>query len=221
MTWTIPNILTVIRLLAAPGVILAALFLSRPTADWVVLGLFIGASVTDWVDGYLARAWNQTSRFGAMLDPIADKAMVMIALLIVVATSGVSALVLIPTGIIVFREVFVSGLREFIGHAAGTLKVTPLAKWKTAVQMVAIAVLLTTGLFEHYFGMQSFGMNSEIVYGILAGDIPDELGLVWKHKGMIWSWNIGVALLWLAALITFVTGLDYFRKSLSLLTDPS
>ena len=76
MSWSLPNVLTVLRLLAAPAVPLAFLLLPRPLADWAALLLFVGAALTDWVDGYLARAWRQESRFGAMLDPIADKAMV-------------------------------------------------------------------------------------------------------------------------------------------------
>ncbi|WP_373050786.1 CDP-alcohol phosphatidyltransferase family protein, partial [Thalassovita aquimarina] len=82
MNWTIPNILTVIRLAAAPGVAVMFLYFARPYADWFALLLFIGAAVTDWFDGYLARLWGQESKIGAMLDPIADKAMVVIALMV-------------------------------------------------------------------------------------------------------------------------------------------
>ncbi len=74
MRWTVPNILTILRLLAAPGMLLVFLVLPRPEADWVAVVLFLGASVTDWFDGYLARSWQQQTRLGAMLDPIADKA---------------------------------------------------------------------------------------------------------------------------------------------------
>ncbi|MBN2905356.1 MAG: CDP-diacylglycerol--glycerol-3-phosphate 3-phosphatidyltransferase [Rhodobacteraceae bacterium] len=146
MTWTIPNILTVLRLLAAPLLPLAYYLLPHPAADWAAVLLFVGASATDWVDGYLARKWNQTSRFGAMLDPIADKAMVLIALLLVVALFDMPALLTLAATLIVFREVFVSGLREFLGARAGQLKVTKLAKWKTTVQMVALTVLLAHGI---------------------------------------------------------------------------
>ncbi len=75
MRWTVPNILTVMRLAAAPGVALAFVLFDRPTADWVAFTLFILAALTDYVDGYLARVWKQESKFGAMLDPIADKAL--------------------------------------------------------------------------------------------------------------------------------------------------
>ena len=145
MTWTLPNILTVLRLVAAPGVALAFALLPRPAADWVALTLFVGASVTDWLDGKLARAWNQTSRFGTMLDPIADKAMVLTALAVVMGLSAMAPAVLIPSAAIFLRETFVSGLREFLGKDAGRLAVTKLAKWKTTAQMVALAVLLLAG----------------------------------------------------------------------------
>ena len=82
MTWNIPNILTTLRLLAAPGVVLMFLYFNRPLADWFALILFVGAAITDWFDGYLARLWKQESKLGAMLDPIADKAMLVIALLL-------------------------------------------------------------------------------------------------------------------------------------------
>ena len=151
MSWTVPNILTVLRLLAAPCVALAFVVFDRPAADWVAAVLFVAASATDWVDGYLARAWNQQSRFGTMLDPIADKAMVIIALALVLGLSDLSPWVLIPGTLILFREVFVSGLREFLGAQAGQLKVTRLAKWKTTVQMVAITLLL--------LGLQAAGIG--------------------------------------------------------------
>jgi len=213
MNWNVPNILTVGRLLAAPGVAIMFLYFTRPYADWFALVLFVVAALTDFVDGYLARAWKQESKIGAMLDPIADKAMVIIALLVITGFSGMNPWILLPATLILFREVFVSGLREFLGDTAGTLKVTNLAKWKTTLQMVAIAVLFSTGAFEHYYFMQSYGMSDEIVVGILAGEIADELGLIWKYYGMVWSWYVGIVLLWAAMLLTLVTGWDYFRKA--------
>lgn len=220
MIWTLPNVLTILRLIAAPAIAMMYLFLARPYADWAVLALFVGASLTDWVDGYIARAWNQQSRFGAMLDPIADKAMVVIALMTLVALWGMSALIVVPTALILFREVFVSGLREYLGDRAGTLKVTRLAKWKTTAQMLSIAVLFASGLFEHYLGMLSYGMDAEIVTGILDGTLEDVNGLRWKHAGWVWTTNGGIALLWVAAVLTLVTGWDYFRKSLPYLKEP-
>ncbi|KAJ54059.1 CDP-diacylglycerol--glycerol-3-phosphate 3-phosphatidyltransferase [Actibacterium mucosum KCTC 23349] len=219
MIWTIPNILTVLRLLAAPFLALTFVLLPPPYADVVGLGLFVGASLTDYVDGYLARKMNQQSKFGTMLDPIADKAMVVIALMVIGALYGLNLWVLVPGAIILLREVFVSGLREFLGADAGKLAVTKLAKWKTTVQMVAIAVLLARGLFEHYFGMNSFGMDATMVAEILKGNLADEAGLVWNYRAMIASFYGGIALLWLAAILTFVTGWDYFAKSLPYLRE--
>ena len=130
MRWNVPNILTLLRLLAAPGLAVMFLYFSRPYADWYALLLFVGAAVTDWFDGYLARAWKQETKMGAMLDPIADKAMVVIALMILVgyATKHWTPWLVLPATVILFREVFVSGLREYLGDTAGTLKVTKLAK---------------------------------------------------------------------------------------------
>ena len=129
------------------------LYFTRPYADWFALILFLSAAITDWFDGYLARAWKQETKIGAMLDPIADKAMVVIALMILVGYSAEhwTPWLVLPATVILFREVFVSGLREYLGDVAGTLKVTKLAKWKTTAQMVAIAVLFSQGIFEHYF----------------------------------------------------------------------
>lgn len=219
MSWTLPNLLTVLRLLAAPMVALVFFVLPRPWADAAAMLLFISASVTDWFDGYLARKWNQISRFGTMLDPIADKTMVVIALMAVVGVTGMPFLVAVPATLILFREVFVSGLREFLGTTAGLLKVTRLAKWKTTVQMVAISVLFSIGIFEHQFGMRSFGMDAVTVGAILTGAEADEVGLRFYWNLTRAAWWVGVMLLWSAAALTFVTGLDYFRKALPYLSD--
>jgi CDP-diacylglycerol--glycerol-3-phosphate 3-phosphatidyltransferase len=219
MRWTIPNILTVLRLLAAPGVAVMFLYFTRPWADWFALVLFVTAAVTDWIDGYLARAWKQESKFGAMLDPIADKAMVVIALLVITGFSGMNPWILLPATVILFREVFVSGLREFLGSTAGLLKVTKLAKWKTTAQMVALSILFAQGIFEHFFVMQSIGMAPGIVSSIIAGEQEDVLGLVWKYHGMVGTWWGGVVFLWLAAALTLMSGFDYFLKALPFLRD--
>lgn len=219
MRWNIPNILTVLRLLAAPGVAIMFLYFSRPWADWFAMTLFILAAITDYIDGYLARAWKQETAFGAMMDPIADKAMVVIALLVITGFSGMNPWILLPAVVILFREIFVSGLREFLGERAAGLRVTKLAKYKTFAQMIALTVLFARGLFEHYFGMHTYGMDIDIVNEIFAGTEEDHLGIVWKYYGAVWSWYGGVALLWLAAALTFVTGADYFLKSLPLLRE--
>ncbi|MBV7407607.1 CDP-diacylglycerol--glycerol-3-phosphate 3-phosphatidyltransferase [Maritimibacter sp. DP1N21-5] len=213
MTWTIPNILTVGRLIAVPLLPVMFLFFYRPYADWFALVVFIVASVTDYVDGYLARAWSQESRFGAAMDPIADKALVLTALLVIAAYSGLAVWIILPSAIIIFREVFVSGLREFLGDQARALKVTKIGKWKTTVQMVALTFLFAKGVFEHYVGMQATGMAPEVFDSVIAGERTDHLGLGWKMQVMVWSGNIGVVLLWVAALLTAVSGYDYFRKA--------
>lgn len=214
MKLTLPNILTILRLLAAPGVAIMFLYFSRPLADWCALILFLGAAITDWFDGHLARSWQQITKLGTMLDPIADKAMVLIALMVIIGFSSWSPWLVLPATMIVFREVFVSGLREFLGDTAGTLKVTKLAKWKTTLQMIAIAVLFAQGIFEHYLVMSSMGMDNEIIGQIMRGEIEDLMGLRWKYQGMVWSGQGGLALLWIAAALTLVTGWDYFRKAI-------
>lgn len=219
MTLNLPNILTILRLAAAPGVAVMFLYFARPYADWFALVLFVLAAFTDFLDGYLARAWKQESKLGAMLDPIADKAMVIIALVVITGFSGMNPWILLPATVIIFREVFVSGLREFLGDTAGTLKVTNLAKWKTTVQMVAIAMLFATGAFEHYFGMQSLAMTQDMVTEAISGAGPDYMGLRWKYHGMMISWWGGITTLWIAAALTLITGWDYFRKSLPYLRE--
>lgn len=214
MRWTVPNILTVLRLFAAPMVALIFVAMPRGPADWIAFALFVGAAITDWFDGYLARKWNQQSLFGAMLDPIADKAMVVIALSIVVILAGLTPLVVIPVVVILFREVFVSGLREFLGDTAGTLKVTRLAKWKTTAQMIAIAVLLARGGFENMLFQRGAGMDAQIAEQILAGELPDEVNLRFADMAWTLTGQVGIVMLWVAAALTFITGVDYFRKSL-------
>ena len=223
MTWTIPNMLTLLRLLAAPGVVLMFLYFTRPWADWFALILFISAAITDFFDGYLARLWKQETKLGAMLDPIADKAMVVIAFLVIVALNsdrryGMDPWILLPATLIVFREVFVSGLREFLGDTAGTLKVTKLAKWKTTVQMVAIGVLFATGIFEHLYIERTVGMDRGIIADILGGG-EDPLNIRLIRDAYWYTWWAGVGLLWLAAALTVITGWDYLRKSMPFLKD--
>ncbi len=206
MRWTLPNILTLLRLIAAPAVPLMFLYFHRPWADWAALTLFLLAAVTDWFDGYLARAWKQESRFGAAMDPIADKAMVVIAIVVITGYSGMNPWLILPAAVILFREVFVSGLREFLGAEARLLKVTKLAKWKTTCQMVAISVLfLGTGLtyVEH-------GRPPRV----------GEVHLLWFSD----SWadlatQCGLLLIWIAAALTAWTGWDYFVKALPYLRE--
>ncbi|MCX7300830.1 MAG: CDP-diacylglycerol--glycerol-3-phosphate 3-phosphatidyltransferase [Rhodobacterales bacterium] len=205
MTWTLPNTLTVLRLLAAPGVAVMFLYFNRPWADWLALTLFVGAAITDWFDGYLARLWKQESRFGAMLDPIADKAMVVIAIMVITGYSGMNPWLILPATFILFREVFVSGLREFLGAKAGLLQVTKLAKWKTTAQMVAIAILfLGTGLTY-----LEAGKPPRVGEGMLPA------GYTWAAMATM----IGLVMIWIAAALTAITGFEYFTKALPYLKD--
>ena len=219
MRLNLPNTLTIVRLLAAPAVLIVFLILPRPAADWIALVLFVGASATDWFDGHLARSWEQQTKLGTMLDPIADKAMVVIALAALVGLMGLTGWVILPATIILFREVFVSGLREFLGDTAGTLKVTKLAKWKTTVQMVAIAVLLAHGIFEQGLIGLAAGLDEAALLEVLEGRAEGIGGLGWRYNGLLASWYAGIALLWAAAVLTFLTGWDYFNKARPYLKD--
>lgn len=219
MRWTLPNILTIARLVAAPLVPIMFLYFARPLADWYAMTLFIVASITDYLDGYLARAWKLESLFGAAMDPIADKAMVLIALLVINGYAGVTPWILLPSALIIYREVFVSGLRETLGDKARALKVTNLAKWKTTVQMVAIAILFSTGIFEHSFYNRSQGMDEAMILDVLEGRVADEIGLIYFQTAWAWSTWIGVALLWIAGVLTVITGWDYFRKAMPFLNE--
>jgi CDP-diacylglycerol--glycerol-3-phosphate 3-phosphatidyltransferase len=219
MTWNVPNILTVLRLLAAPGVAVMFLYFHRPWADWFALTLFILAAVTDWFDGYLARLWKQESKFGAMMDPIADKAMVVIAIMVITGYNGMNPWLILPATVIMFREVFVSGLREFLGAAAGTLKVTKLAKWKTTAQMVAIAVLfLGTGL-EYLNGVAMQGMTPDEYAQAVSDGQADPIRACGKRDCASLAGDVGLVLMWVAAALTAYTGLDYFRKAQPFLRD--
>lgn len=233
MRLSIPNALTIYRLLAAPAFVAIYEVLPRPLADWAALVLFVTAAASDYLDGYLARRWQQITKFGRMMDPIADKAMTILSLvmLMILLLQGNRTIVfpaetnfligdwllVTPIMIIIFREVFVSGLREFVDTDATDLAVTGLAKWKTAVQMLAIIMLITFFLFEHYYGSLYFAMERKFVTDVLAGIEPDEFGLRWKYGGWVYTYNIGFSLLWIAATLTLVTGLDYFRKALPLI----
>jgi CDP-diacylglycerol--glycerol-3-phosphate 3-phosphatidyltransferase len=219
MKWTIPNTLTFLRLLAAPGVAIMFLYFHRPWADWLALSLFVGAAITDWFDGYLARLWKQESKFGTMLDPIADKAMVLIAIMIITGYNGMNPWLILPATLILFREVFVSGLREYLGAKAAHLKVTKLAKWKTTAQMFAIAVLfLGTGL-EYLNGVAMQGMTTEQYVEAVTAGTADPIRACGKRDCASYANMVGIVLLWFAALLTLITGWEYFSKSMPYLRE--
>ncbi|MBE7186237.1 MAG: CDP-diacylglycerol--glycerol-3-phosphate 3-phosphatidyltransferase [Methylobacterium mesophilicum] len=154
----LPNLLTYARILAVPLIVLC-FFLeghlkSSDFARWSALAIFVAASVTDYFDGYLARAWQQTSNIGRMLDPIADKLLVATCLLLLAADTDktIQGWSLWAAIIILCREILVSGLREYLADLKVSVPVTRLAKWKTTIQMVAIAVLLAGPALDKMLG---------------------------------------------------------------------
>ena len=145
--WNLPNILTYGRILAVPALV-ACFYLEGTSWRFVALGLFIAASVTDFFDGYLARAWSQQSKLGQMLDPIADKLLVGATLIMLVSDETISGLSVIAGVIILSREILVSGLREFLGQLSVSVPVTQIAKFKTAAQLGALGALLAAPLID-------------------------------------------------------------------------
>ncbi|MBB4051851.1 cardiolipin synthase [Devosia subaequoris] len=145
----VPNIITIARIAAI--IPIAALVMSGDTtARAIALFLYIAAAVSDWFDGYLARAWDQYSDLGRMLDPIADKMLVAILIAVLAWDRSLSGLDMIPAIAILFRETFIPGLREFLGNKTVVLPVSQLAKWKTTIQLVALAVVLAVPLIPGF-----------------------------------------------------------------------
>ena len=140
--WSLPNILTYARVAAVPLVAGFMFWPQEPWARWTALAIFIAAAVTDFFDGYLARAWAQQSSLGRMLDPIADKLLVSAVILMLVANQTISGATLWAAIVILCREILVSGLREYLAELRVPMPVTAVAKWKTAVQLVALAFLI-------------------------------------------------------------------------------
>ncbi len=145
MAITLPTWLTIVRI-AALVPLAALLMVDDPVARWMALALFVMAALTDWVDGRLARAWNQVTPLGRCLDPIADKLLVATPLVILL---GDGAAPMLPVLVILVRELTVSGLREALAGRGPALPVTVLAKWKTTVQMVALSVLIVAAALPY------------------------------------------------------------------------
>ncbi|MGM4919783.1 CDP-diacylglycerol--glycerol-3-phosphate 3-phosphatidyltransferase [Tardiphaga sp. 813_E8_N1_3] len=143
---SLPNILTMTRIAAIPvvvGCIYSQSIMDGPLwLRWVALAVFIGAAVTDFLDGYYARIWNQQSAFGRMLDPIADKLLVASCLLMLAADGIIHGWTLWAAIVILCREILVSGLREYLAALRVSVPVTKVAKWKTTAQLIAIGFLL-------------------------------------------------------------------------------
>lgn len=141
MITSIPNLLTFSRIAVIP-VIVALFWIDGNGARWIACAIFTLAGITDYLDGYLARTWREQSQLGALLDPIADKLLVATTLLLLAAFDRIQGLTLLPAILILCREILVSGLREFLATLNVGVPVTRLAKWKTAIQMVAIGFLI-------------------------------------------------------------------------------
>lgn len=181
MVLNIPNVLTVSRIIAIP-VVLLFIYWGGESGNWLALAVYTYACITDFFDGYLARAWHQQSAFGRFLDPIADKLLVAGVLFMLVGVESVAGVHILPAAVILSREILVSGLREFLAEARVGLPVSLLAKWKTTIQMLALGFLI--------------------------------VGHVGPDFGFATTWQIGAAGLWVAAVITLITGYDYLRAGL-------
>jgi cardiolipin synthase len=178
---SLPNLLTLSRILAIP-VVVASFYVSGDYARWFACAIFSAAGLTDWLDGHMARRWEQQSEIGRFLDPIADKLLVGATLFMLVAKGRLSTeWAVLPALVILCREILVSGLREYLAELRIGLPVSRLAKWKTAIQMVAIGVLIVGEAGPHLLPVTA----------------------------------IGELLLWIAALLTLVTGYDYLRLGLA------
>ena len=140
--WSLPNILTYARVAAVPLVAGLLFWPDEPWARWTALAIFIAAGISDFFDGYLARAWSQQSSLGRMLDPIADKLLVSAVILVLAANQTISGVTLWAAIVILCREILVSGLREYLAELRVPLPVTALAKWKTVVQFIALGFLI-------------------------------------------------------------------------------
>ncbi|MEL6599146.1 MAG: CDP-diacylglycerol--glycerol-3-phosphate 3-phosphatidyltransferase [Pseudomonadota bacterium] len=212
MPLNVPNILTLARVLAAPLIGILFLLLPRPLADYTAFAVFVVAALTDFFDGWLARRLNQVSAFGKMLDPIADKAMVAIVCAVLLGLNGLVPLLVVPILLILLREVLVSGLREYLG--AIKLDVTQLAKWKTTVQLVALGVLLLASGLRFSHDVLYFNMTPDRYHAILEGLEPDTVGLLPLVMAGNYGFLAGLILLWVAAILTAITGWDYFAKAM-------
>ena len=138
---SLPNLLTLSRILAMP-VVVGSFYVPGDYARWIACALFTAAAVTDWLDGHMARRWQQQSEIGRFLDPIADKLLVSATLFMLTAFGRLSAQAVLPALVILCREILVSGLREYLAGLRVGIPVSRLAKWKTVIQMVAIGVLI-------------------------------------------------------------------------------
>jgi CDP-diacylglycerol--glycerol-3-phosphate 3-phosphatidyltransferase/cardiolipin synthase len=184
--WNTPNLLTLLRIVLIP-VFVVVFYLQVPWAPYLAAVVFAAAAITDWLDGHLARRWDQTSHLGAFLDPVADKLMVAVALVLLVQADP-RPLLALPAAVIIGREITVSALREWMAEvgARGKVAVSKTGKLKTTAQMVAIVLLL-----------------------LRDAALPG------------WVYDLGLWLLYLAALLTLWSMFLYIRAAWpSLLNHP-
>lgn len=184
MLFSPANLLTVSRILVIP-VIVVLMLLDGYYERWFAFGLYAFACITDFFDGYVARQLGQVSRLGRFLDPVADKLLVAMVLIMLAARGDLAGLSVLPALIILLREITVSGLREYLAELRVSVPVSQLAKWKTTAQLLALGFLLV-------------GESSPAV-------IP--------------SAEIGLVLIWIAAILTLITGFDYLRAGLKHMVD--
>ena len=192
----IPNLLTTLRIILIP-IVIYSFYISSHITNIIVASLFLAASITDYFDGYLARAMKVQSNFGRCLDPIADKLLVAVSLILLVNFSNNNLFILIPSMIIICREIMVSGLREFLATINVGVPVTRLAKWKTAIQMIAITALLLAG------------NGSDYVYEEIMDIVEAEDYIRISLEGIIQT--MGEILLCVSAFMTVITGYIYFK----------
>jgi cardiolipin synthase len=194
----LPNLLTYARIAAVPvvvGLLYWQSILDGPLwIRWVALTVFIAAGITDVLDGYFARMYGQQSSLGRMLDPIADKLLVASCLLMLAAEETIRGWSLLASVVILCREILVSGLREYLAELRVSVPVSRLAKWKTTWQLVAVGFLI-------------------------AGDAGDKVASDILGRDMLLITSIGLALLWLSALVTLYTGWDYMRAGVRHMID--
>tara|TARA_B100000686_G_C16607061_1_gene871768 strand:+ start:137 stop:724 length:588 start_codon:yes stop_codon:yes gene_type:complete len=181
----IPNILTIGRIIIVPIFVLS-FFIPGIVGDLVPFFLFILASFTDFLDGLLARLYKEESKLGELLDPIADKILVAAALVLLIMNGIIKNYEVIAAIVILTREILVSGLREFLAkRKEASLPVSSLAKFKTFIQMLSIAMLLTGETGNKIINFQDYNAQT-----------------------------IGIILLWISAFLTLYTGYDYLRKGI-------
>jgi len=140
--WSLPNLLTYGRILAIPALVALLYWPRDDWMRWIALAIYVLAAVTDYLDGFIARAWSQQSAIGRMLDPIADKLLVAALLLMLVADGTIHGWTLWAGIVILCREILVSGLREFLAELKVSVPVSKVAKWKTTAQLLALGFLV-------------------------------------------------------------------------------